>query len=171
MGYLEKTMSQGEAVLGRATFHWSYTLAANLLLLFGVGLGVAIWRYAPEGSEWRWAAVAVGVLFLLAFLKLMIDKWTTEIAVTNRRFLYKRGWISRTTQELPMHRVEEVNLEQSVFGRLFGYGRLRVHGTGGDVPIEVPTIDSPLDLRRALVEASGRAAAPPAAAARTDAPA
>ena len=56
--------------------------------------------------------------------------WTTEIAVTNRRLIYKRGWIARRTEEINLRRIEEVNLKQGVLGRIFGWGRLRVHGTG-----------------------------------------
>ena len=156
MGYVEKTLSNGETVLGRATFHWSYSLGAWLLLLVGLGLSYGAWLLIPETATYRWAAWIVAGLFALVFLKLMIDKWTTEIAVTDRRFLYKRGWVARNTQELPIRRVEEVNLEQSVLGRIFGSGRLRVHGTGGDIPIVLPTIDDPIAFRKALVEASHR---------------
>ena len=32
------------------------------------------------------------------------------MAITNRRFIYKRGWIARKTEEMSLHRIEEVNL-------------------------------------------------------------
>lgn len=79
-------------------------------------------------------------------------KWSTEIAITNRRLLYKQGWITRRTQELPRNRIEEINLRQSILDRIWGTGRLTVSGTGGDKPIRLPTIDDPIAFRRALMD-------------------
>ncbi len=151
MGYLEKTLADGEQVTYKARYHWSYTLGAWLLLVVGVVAGWALWMTLHEEfPEVEWVALGVVVLFALLFLRLLIDKWTTEVAVTNRRFVYKHGWISRTSHELPMNRIEEVGLDQSVMGRLFGYGKLRISGTGGDEPIVTPNLDDPLAFRKAL---------------------
>lgn len=81
--------------------------------------------------------------------------WTREIAVTNRRLIYKRGWIARRTEEMNLRRVEEVNLRQSVLGRILGWGRLRVHGTGASV-IDIPRIARPGRFKRELLEAQVR---------------
>jgi len=80
---------------------------------------------------------------------MMIDKWTTEIVITSRRFVYKRGWIVRRTEEIGLGKLEEINLDQSILGRIFGYGKLRLSGTGVST-IKLPAIDDPLSLRRAI---------------------
>jgi uncharacterized membrane protein YdbT with pleckstrin-like domain len=87
-----------------------------------------------------------GGLILLSHL---IVLWTTEIAVTTYRFVYKTGFISRKTQEVSLNKIEEIVLEQSVWGRVFGYGKLTIRGTGVGV-IELPDIDNPIEVRRII---------------------
>jgi hypothetical protein len=88
----------------------------------------------------------------------MMPICTTEIGVSNQRFIFKRGWLRRTTDELQLSSIEEVNLEQGVVGRLFDYGRLILHGTGVN-DITLPPLADPVELRRALQEAMGAAKA------------
>ena len=126
MSYARKSLVTGERIVYEARFHWTSKLAAVLCLPFVVGL------------------------FML------IRIWTTEMAVTNRRIIYKRGWIARVTDEINLNRLEEVNLQQSVAGRLLGYGKVICQGTGvGE--IELPTIDDPLRFRKELQEAQVQA--------------
>jgi uncharacterized membrane protein YdbT with pleckstrin-like domain len=86
----------------------------------------------------------------------MLPLWTTEIGVTNQRFILKRGLVWRSTHELQLRAIEEVNLEQDLLGRVFNCGRLRLHGTGVD-DIRLPVLADPIGLRKALQD--GMAAA------------
>ncbi len=63
---------------------------------------------------------------------------------------YKTGLLARNTQEVSLNKIEEITLHQSVWGRLFGYGKLVLRGTGVGV-ITLPNIDNPIEVRR-LVE-------------------
>lgn len=157
MGYIERTLGQSERLYYKAGFHWSYHAAAwgVLFLFLAVGLG----SYA---SDLPWVAFAAGAIGLALFLAIMIPIWTTEIGVTSQRLIFKRGLLERNTDELQLRAIEEVNIKQSVLGRLLGYGRIEVHGTGVD-DVLLPIIADPLALSRALHDAIG-ATAPPSAA-------
>jgi len=73
-------------------------------------------------------------------------RWTTEIDVTDRRIVYKRGFIRRHTVEMNMDKVESVDVDQSILGRMLNYGDITVWGTG--VGIEpLYNIDVPLEFR------------------------
>ena len=63
------------------------------------------------------AVVALGFLFREWFVQ-----WTTEIAVTDRRIIYKEGFVRRSTVEMHMDKVESVDVEQTIMGRLLDYG-------------------------------------------------
>ena len=130
MGYVEQTLSSGEQVLYTARFHWLYTFSAIMALIF-------------------LAIVGIGIFI---FLSMMITKWTTEIAVTNKRLIYKRGWIARKTDELSPKKIEEINVSQGVVGRILGFGKIRIQGTGGG-QIVLPNIDDPLTFRREIENA------------------
>jgi len=110
----------------------------------------------------------LAVAFLLGgvvlLLLVMVPIWTTEIGVTDQRFIFKRGLLWRATQELQLRAIEEVNLEQGLLGRLFDFGRLELRGTGVD-DISLPSIAEPLELRKALQDGMAAATQPVAAAA------
>ena len=73
-------------------------------------------------------------------------RWTTEIDVTDRRIVYKRGFIRRHTVEMNMDKVESVDVDQSILGRMLNYGDITVWETG--VGIEpLYNIDAPLEFR------------------------
>jgi uncharacterized membrane protein YdbT with pleckstrin-like domain len=127
MSYIEQSLGAHERVIGRAHFHWWYTMKAVLALIF---LGIFL----------------VGIYI---FFAMMIRKWTTEIAVTTHRFVMKTGWFSLSTQEMALHNIEGVKVMQSFWGRMLNYGTLRIEGTGVDA-VQLPTIADPIALRRAI---------------------
>ena len=77
-------------------------------------------------------------------------RWITEFAITNRRVIYKRGFIWRITAEMNMDKVETVDVGQSILGRLLDYGLLQVKGTGSGQGIIVKRIAAPVALRNAI---------------------
>jgi uncharacterized membrane protein YdbT with pleckstrin-like domain len=95
----------------------------------------------------------VGLLFwLTAFIRYK----TTELAVTNKRMIAKFGFISRRTVELNIHKVEGVEVLQSVLGRIFNFGSLVISGTGVQ-QAPIPGISDPLAFRRAFMRAQDQA--------------
>ena len=84
----------------------------------------------------------------------LIDYWTSEFAVTNKRVIMKMGWISRRVLELNLHKIESVNVDQSLLGRLLGYGTITIIGTGGTRET-FDRIAHPLPFRKAFQEQEG----------------
>lgn len=127
MGYIDDTISDDEKIVYIVKFHWIYTLIAILYLIF---LGLFI----------------IGIFI---FLKMMINKWTTERALTNTRYIQKIGWIARDTEEIGINKIEEVDLKQSILGRILGYGSISISGTGSG-HILLKSIDDPLSFQKNL---------------------
>ena len=75
--------------------------------------------------------------------------WITEIPITNRRVIYKRGFISRRTNEMNMHKVESVQVYQSILGRMLDYGTVTILGTGEGFET-LRTIAGPIELRNSI---------------------
>jgi uncharacterized membrane protein YdbT with pleckstrin-like domain len=129
-GYIEKSLGAGEEVVAIAHFHWWYTAKAVLALVF-----------------LAWILVGFYIFF-----SMMIRKWTTEIGVTTHRFVEKTGLFTLTTNELALANVEGVRVIQSFWGRMLGYGHLRIEGTGIDA-IQLPDIADPVAFRAAIESA------------------
>ena len=81
----------------------------------------------------------------------LIDRLTTEFAVTNKRVIVKTGWVQRETLELNLSRVESLSVDQRVMGRLLGYGTITIIGTGGTKE-PFHGIAHPLEFRNAVQE-------------------
>jgi len=166
MGYIKHSLGRSETLLYRAHFPWFYAAASwALLLAFLLAAGAA--TAADARGEVVGGLILAGVVL---FAIIMLPLRTTEIGVTNQRFIYKRGLIWRATHELQLRAIEEVNLQQGIVGRIFDFGRLQLHGTGVD-DIRLPTLADPLGLRKALQDGMatanqaslGRPAMPPLA--------
>jgi uncharacterized membrane protein YdbT with pleckstrin-like domain len=147
MPYVDRVLQEGESVRHIARISW-VTYLPGLLLWAVAGVLAGILPHDQGFFHYVILFVAV-VLFGIGAI-LLVRAWfhriTTEIAVTNRRIIYKRGFIRRYTVEMHMDKVESVDVDQSIFGRLLDYGDVIIHGTGmGLEPL--PNIDHPLELR------------------------
>jgi len=129
MGYVEQNLMPGEEVTYRATLHWIVYAGAVLLGVLGVILLVAV-----SGRELAPLMGLGGLLVVIAGCVAFFD-WlrviTSEFAVTNKRVIIKIGLIRRHTIELLLGKVESIGVDQSILGRIAGYGTIVVIGTGG----------------------------------------
>ena len=119
------------------------------IVLLCIGLAVFM---IPTTENRSPIYVISAVLVLIAALSAVhawFRQFTTEIAVTDRRIIYKTGFISRETAEMNMHRVETVAVEQSIVGRVLNYGTVDIRGTGAGIE-DLKMIADPLALRSAI---------------------
>lgn len=156
MSYIQRSLGDGEQVVTLARFHWLYNLRAWLALVVPVLALIAVFVFADAMVREGLAilAVALVVVGIVVFFTLMIHKWTTEIGITSHRLVKKTGFIALKTAEVALPNIEGVRVSQGVWGRVFGYGTLRVEGTGDD-HIDIPNIADPVGFRRAIETAKG----------------
>ena len=116
--------------------------------------------YRAHPSLWSLAPmILLGILLLVLVVGLfvLIAAWikyrTTEFAVTDRRVIAKSGLVSRRTVEMFLDKVESLNVEQSVAGRLFDYGTVTIRGTGATSET-FANISAPLALRKNFMDAA-----------------
>ncbi len=91
-------------------------------------------------------------LFTL-FIAPLIDRAFSEFAITNRRVIIKVGFISRKTLEMNLSKIESVNVDQGIWGRMLGYGTITIIGTGGTKET-FGNISGPLEFRRQFQQTS-----------------
>lgn len=144
MKYAKKILQPGETLRHVSRIHWIIYLRGILLLL--VGAAILVWLETTWADVLALAFVALGIILVgLAWLR----RSTTEVAVSNRRIIYKRGIFSRHTIEMNLAKVESVDVDQSVLGRIFGYGTIRVRGTGSGIEA-LRRIDTPIKFRNCI---------------------
>jgi len=145
MRYIEEILQPGEQVLFAGSLHWIIYLPAVLILVPAAGALTQL-RAGPTGMSWLIAVIAFALASAVMFVSAWFRRWTTEIDVTNRRIVYKTGFIRRHTVEMNMDKVESVDVDQTFWGRILDYGDITVHGTGiGIEPLH--NVGSPLSFR------------------------
>jgi uncharacterized membrane protein YdbT with pleckstrin-like domain len=150
MSYLDKVLQPGEQIRISSKLHWICYARAMLIGISGL---LMLIFYAGNASAQNtiliFLPIAAFILSLSSFLRAWWRRYTTEITITDKRVIYKRGWISRHTEEMNISKVETVDVDQSIIGRLFGYGTIRIRGVGSSwEPLYY--IESPLKLRNMI---------------------
>ncbi|MDR2625990.1 MAG: PH domain-containing protein [Zoogloeaceae bacterium] len=79
-----------------------------------------------------------------------INVLTTELAVTNKKMIGKTGFIRRVSIDIPLTKLESINVDQGIIGRIFNFGSVAVRGIGGN-SVGIPYISAPLDFRRVIL--------------------
>ena len=149
--YIDEILQPGERVLYSTNEHWMFFLPAIAAWIVAV-VFLVLWRLVTADALMlvclALAAVA-GLAALYWTATAWFHRWTTETDVTNMRVVHKTGFIKRRTFEMSLDKVESVDVNQSILGRILNYGNVTIRGVGeGEETIE--TIASPLAFRNSI---------------------
>jgi uncharacterized membrane protein YdbT with pleckstrin-like domain len=142
-------LQPNEQILKVGRLHWVVYHRAIFFFLAGL---IVMWL---ESIYWKNEGVTVitggvfAVLFLVTYIHGWFIRWTTELAVTDRRVIFKRGFINRHTEEMNMDKVASVEVDQSILGRILGYGTIAIMGAGQSIE-NLRNIADPIGLRNAI---------------------
>ncbi len=160
MSYLDKVLQPGEVVLVKTQPHWVVLLGSIVLLGLAAILAIASFVVLSGQPAWAGYVVAgiVALFGLVTLLARMMVRASTEFCVTDHRIIVKRGILSLHTVELNVDKVESVDVDQSLLGRMFGYGEVTIHGVGARWD-PIPMISNPLGFRNAITARTAPVAA------------
>ena len=149
MRYVDHVLQPGESIRHVTTVSWIGYLR-GLFLFVIAGIVLIITPPAASAPGLHLVGLVIAIVIFAIGLVLVIRAWwhrfTTEVAVTDRRIIYKTGFINRHSVEMHMDKVESVDVDQSILGRILNYGNVRVRGVGEGVKT-IATIASPLAFR------------------------
>jgi len=152
MSYVQRVLQSGEQVRYISSIHWIvYWLGVAVALLAVVAYWFSETRFLT--GMWRYTAYALALVAVVLLIKQWFHWWVTEIAVTNRLVIYKKGLVRRQTNEMNMDKVESVKIDQSILGRMLDYGDVTILGTGEGFET-LRTIASPIELRNSITGAT-----------------
>ena len=148
MGYAEKVLQPEEHVIHRSHVHWLIYFPGLLWVSAAAVLLAA--EAVFQLLDWvNYVAAVLAIIGILHLLGAAMRRASTEIAVTNKRLIYKVGLLRRNTIEMNLHQVESIEVNQSIAGRLFDYGTVIVRGTGSGIE-PIRRVEAPLALRSAV---------------------
>lgn len=145
MSYVSRTLGKSERILFLTGYHWLYW--AGVAILTAPFVAVALGGIPYGAREYFLMLMTIVPFFYGVYM--WVHGYALEIAVTTDRFVKKSGLVSIKTEEVSLDKIEEVNIEESIAGRIFGFGNILVHGTGAGA-IKVRMVRDPVRLRREI---------------------
>ncbi len=155
MAYIERELADGEQLIKLSRPSWwtivpRTLLAAAVLVVAIVALSMGAWLTAFV----LWAVVVplTFVAWLAMITPLVLRILSTEIAITDRRVTSKTGIINVEVKTTPLDKVNNVNVKQSIFGRMLHYGDIEVTTATAEEADNhsVRTLAHPNDFRNEL---------------------
>ena len=149
--YIDDNLQPGEKVLYSSNAHWIFFLPAIVAWIVAIAFFVASGMVSP-GTPVLLCLSLAAIAAIFALYKTAtawFHRWTTETDVTNLRVVHKTGFIQRQTFEMSLDKVESVDVNQSIAGRIFNYGDVEIFGVGEGGKV-IKTIASPLQFRNAI---------------------
>ena len=132
MPYIEESLSAGEQIVGFFRLHW---ICRSWMVLWIV-----------------LAIPTVGITLILALYEFLRLR-SIEQGVTNKRVIYKKGIISRNSEEMKLNSIETVEIDQGIPGRILGFGDVTVTGRGLS-NVVFRTVEDPMAVKRQIESVS-----------------
>jgi uncharacterized membrane protein YdbT with pleckstrin-like domain len=152
MPYYTQVLQPDEQVRVVGHLHWSIYLRG--LLVLAVAVVVLVLSSGIPDPDWeryaQWGSAFIGLIGLILLFRAWLRRHATEIVVTDRRVIFKRGFLSRYTVEMNVSKIETVDVEQGLGGRIWNYGTVLIRGTGSGFEPLVG-VGAPLQIRNAIV--------------------
>jgi hypothetical protein len=169
---LKEALMPGETVVYQAKFHWFYTFSSLIILAFWMGMGAGISHLIQliammlfghnslfEGTGGKSILLRLqnvptyigAIIGLFLMIGRILTKLTTEIYLTNKRLIIKRGVMAVEVAKMSLKEVNYSTVRQSWLGSLLGYGGLEIFTfTQDDKNILVPAIAHPHSFTKSL---------------------
>ena len=146
--YIDEILQPGEKVLYSTNAHWIFFLPAFAAWIVAIGFLALSRTMVNDTSTMLFLSMAAiaAVLALYKTVTAWFHRWTTETDVTNLRVVHKTGFIKRRSFEMSLDKVESVDVNQSIPGRILNYGDVTILGVG-EGKETIDTIASPLAFR------------------------
>jgi uncharacterized membrane protein YdbT with pleckstrin-like domain len=149
--YIDEILQPGEKVLYSTNAHWMFYLPAIAAWIVAIGFFALSRTMAYSTAEMLCLSLAAiaAVFALYKTFTAWFHRWTTETDVTNFRIVHKTGFIKRRSFEMSLDKVESVDVNQSILGRIMNYGDVTILGVG-EGRETIRTIASPLAFRSSI---------------------
>ncbi len=156
MSYIDNNLLTDEHVAYRTHLHWIIFMRPIFWLLLTVGIYYLYFTYVPPSTPhyYQWVIAIPLLIALFEAIPKLVLFYTSEFGVTNKRVIIKTGFIQVNSSENFLQKVENIQVQQSILGRILGYGTIIIIGTGGtQEPFDL--IQDPLMFRRQVQEQVG----------------
>ena len=142
MSYIQNNLQAGEEIKYKADIHW-YIFAYPVILLL-----LSVFFSSAQTGFFHYVSLFLLLSGLFQLIKRILLKMGTEYVVTNKKVILKSGILSRDALELVLNKCEWIRINQSLMGRMLGFGSIVV--TTGGVTNKFDFITNPIKFRNEI---------------------
>ena len=167
MSYAKNLLSRGEEVVYESRQHWFAVIARTWAwIILGI-FALALLIFVVSGSQpiadnetldgVLTIVAVIGLLLAVGFVGFVLWDWRNqEWLITTRRVMRAEGVLNKSVTDTSLEKINDARLDQSVFGRIFGYGTLDIltaaeEFNGGNVA-DFPMIADPVQFKKAMFD-------------------
>lgn len=156
--YVESLLGDRETIVLAARQHWIVLARALLIevitivIIIAVAFGAAI--ALPDYSALITIVGFVVMTIPVATMTIDVLAWSNrQFIITNRRVIQLSGVFNKNVTDSNLEKVNDVKMEQTLFGRLFGYGDIQIL-TASELGVNrFDRIDDPIRFKTAMLNA------------------
>jgi membrane protein YdbS with pleckstrin-like domain len=146
MPYPDHLLARGETVVLHKHPHWKVLALPVVWLLLIVGaasFGIAyLHSRVPDPGLWTIVVLAVALLLVVFLVVVPFVKWRTEhFVLTDRHVFFRAGFLKRREHQIPLGRIQNLEVNVTFWGRILGYGTLTVE-SAADQPLSFYNVAS-----------------------------
>lgn len=159
MSYVAKNLAPGEEILLRPRYHWVRFVPGASVAALGAALAAVASLLLPPDAAGTELGLKSALLLLAGFLFLagglavawrgLVDSFD-EFAITSFRVIKKSGFVTRNVRQIPLEKVQDVNVRSTLGGRWLSYGDVELQTAGSDSTVIFPRILHPEEFRNVL---------------------
>lgn len=160
MAYVDGMLGDGERILimERRDPLFLAGHVVPLVVVAAAFLGVGGWLMSSHSRLGGAVLMAVAIVPVVLALWRLLWWQREQYFVTNLRILQVEGIVTKRVLDSSLEKVNDIELTQSLFGRVFNYGDLEIL-TGSDVGVNLlHTISDPFRFKRAIIDAKSHMA-------------
>jgi membrane protein YdbS with pleckstrin-like domain len=166
MSYARNLLSRGEEVVHESRQHWFAIIARTWIWILIAIVALALVIFLVSGTDPFLNETIDQVVTLLAIVGLLLaigyvgfvfwDWRNQEWLITTRRVIRAEGVLNKQMSDSSLEKINDARLDQSVFGRIFGFGTLDIltaaEEIGGANVADFPMIADPIEFKKAMLD-------------------
>lgn len=161
MAYLNDLLGEGEAVVFETHQHrfilFARVLTETILLILLVAAAIITPQAFPQAATLiRIGALALAVIMILSAVGDYLRWKNEQYIVTDRRVIQLRGVFNKNVLDSSLEKINDIEMSQTVFGRMFGYGNIQILTASEDGINRLDYIADPLPFKKAMIDARSR---------------
>ena len=141
MSLIEKNLNADETIIAKAETSMLGIIPkiiSSLIICGFISLLFIIFAYSKSLSNFKPLLLVISTLIPTVLITLIFTvKWylvvkTTELVVTSKKIFGKLGIIQTKIMDAPLNKINNISVEQRLFGKIFSYGTIIITTSSGN---------------------------------------